>query len=106
MALAFAAALLVSVACGASAKAGSGSCVYTVDGAAVLTLPANAYPAEWVDTKQEFRITLVDRETGVVSEALVPDCKRNEARRVIADRRADDRGQGTNGIPVTDRTYK
>jgi streptogramin lyase len=98
--------VLSSMACGTSVKPSAGACVYTLDGVAVDALPANAYPSEWVDTKQEFRITLVDRATGVVSEAQVPDCKREEARRIIADRRAQDRGQSTSGTPIADRTYQ
>ena len=95
---------MLSAACGAADT--TTSCTYTLDGAAVTSFPANVYPSAWTDTKQVFQITLVDRETSAVSELLVPDCKRDEARRIIADRRAEDRGQGTNGVPIADRTYQ
>ncbi len=105
-AMAFAGAVFLSVACGASGSSSTQTCAYLLDGAAVAAFPANAFPSAWSDTKQEFRITLTDRTTGAVGDLIVPDCKRSEARRVIADRLAEDRSQATNGISIADRTYK
>jgi hypothetical protein len=104
--IAFVAALLLTAACEASVGTGSATCNYTLNGAALIALPANAYPTEWVDTNEEFRITLVDRKTGTTSELLVPDCKRDEARRAIADRRAQEREQSSKGVPLAEHTYQ
>jgi hypothetical protein len=100
MALAVAGSLLVSAACDAPLPA---TCSYTLDGAAVGTFP-EGFPSAWSDTGGTLRITLTNRETGVASELLAPNCKRSEARRVIADRLAEDRFQITRGVEITDRT--
>lgn len=97
---------LSSTACEASVTTNSVICSYMLDGVSVVTVPAKAYPLEWVDTDQEFRIILTNRETTAVSVMIVPDCKRDEARRMIADRRAQDRDQSTKGIPLVERKYQ
>ena len=97
---------LLSVGCGAAGEAASKACSYTLDGAAVTAFPAAGFPSAWSDTKQAFSITLTDRATGATAALIVPSCKRDEARRIVAQRLADDRAEATQGIPIADRTYK
>ncbi len=106
LALGLISAILLCVGCGATGGAASITCSYTLDGAAVAAFPPAGYPSAWSDTKQAFSITLTDRTTGITSSLIVPSCKRAEARRIIAERLADDRSEATQGVPIADRTYK
>lgn len=68
--------------------------------------PPGLYPAAVADTGTSLTVSLVDPRDSETSITLtVPECKREEALRVIDARQEADREQAEAGIPFEDRTY-